>query len=699
MQSPCRLNQKQKETVIYGEGPVMVIAGPGSGKTHTIVHRILYLIKTIHIPPQQILVITFTKEAALSMQNRFYKESDNAYSTATFGTFHSIFYNILKKSNQNNQGLLSEYEKQEILKQILLRNKSYLLNPNQEEEEIQQLITQLVSVISMYKNTLDVSKVNLLLSKFLTCPFNIFFDEYELERKKTGKIDFDDMLFQSFLLLKNNKDICTYWKNQFQYIIIDEFQDCNKIQFELLKLICKFPFNIMAVGDDDQAIYGFRGSNPDIMNEYMKEFHLNHYITLDINYRSLPEILCLAEKIILHNKNRFMKTNKAVEIESKAVDMKSKSAKMVSNAVEIESKTVDKERYEVKKETKANILIQKFEDKNQQYTYLTNKIEIENRKYNDQQQEQNFKEYTQAVLFRTNMEMQYFGWYLTRANIAFSMKERSNSVYEHFVVQDIICYLQVAYGINERRLFLKIMNKPVRGINRDWITENQIDFIKILEYCDDSNSTNKKNIHREIDKLRNGLNSLKNMSLFLQIQYIRKYLNYDKFLLEKSNGDDTKYEEWIEILEWLTEDVADFSDFQAWYCYMEDMKKKMKKTEEESKHHKNNQWGIQGSIQGNNQECIYRNKLENTQNHLKSAIWLMTLHASKGLEFDKVYIPNVNEGTIPKNNSIEKQLENSLLEEECRLLYVGVTRAKEALELLYLTGTQNHPKLPSRFLI
>jgi DNA helicase-2/ATP-dependent DNA helicase PcrA len=302
-----RLNPAQREAVTYvGPGPLLVLAGPGSGKTHVITRRVRYLTEVMGIAPEKILVLTFTKDAATSMKERYLKEisskNSNRSKTVNFGTIHSIFYHLLQDSvSLPEEHLLMDMEKKKLLMPIL---ESFL--PNANFMEINNFSMDMMSSISFFKNTGNRKEAERRLHPYLRDRFDDIFNSYEKRRKNLGKLDFDDMLADCKRLLSENKTLREYWQSRYEHILIDEFQDVNPAQYDVIKLLAAPPYNLFGVGDDDQSIYGFRGADPGVMQVFAKEYHAKQ-VTLNVNYRCNEEIVKASLRLIGHNKERFVK--------------------------------------------------------------------------------------------------------------------------------------------------------------------------------------------------------------------------------------------------------------------------------------------------------------------------------------------------------------------------------------------------------
>jgi len=599
------LNASQQMAVTCASGEnLLVVAGPGSGKTFVITQRIFYLVQRLHVPPEAILVVTFTKDAALSMQNRFIEQSDFSY-PVNFGTFHSVFYNILRQSRRIQQfNILTEGQKRDILLPVLKKR----LNPVGNDE-----VYQLLSAFGYYKNTGNIQIAGSRVNAGLKPLFEECFEEYERIRRLRRLIDFDDMVCECRRLLLENDILREKWQRRFRHILIDEFQDINPAQMSGVKLLKGEQCNLFAVGDDDQAIYGFRGSEPECMNDFLKEYNAKQ-ILLNINYRSAKEIVDASVKVISENKNRFIK------------ELKSHSNEEVNP-----------------------VILKGFKDKDEEHDYLVNRLE--NSPACD----------TLAVLFRTNILMQVFAAELSARGIPFLMKEKHNNIYEHEIVKDIRAYLELSQNPENREPLLRILNRPVRYINREAVMTKGADVWDGMKryYMGQNNLPFREERIKAVDKLKKDIEYIRKLSPYLAVKYILKSIGYEKFM---HSAKDIKQEN-KDIIEWICGEAVKYKNLDEWRSEMDDYSDSFGKTD----------------------DC----KAEQEVN-----IHLMTVHASKGLEFDRVWIPDCNENIFPYG----KMTDADTCEEERRIFYVAMTRAKKSLELLYLNGTRERPRLPSRFL-
>lgn len=639
-----QLNEAQRRAVTWGEGPLLLLAGPGSGKTFTITKRILYLLER-GVLPEEILVITFSKDAAVSMQQRF-RQMAAQFFPVHFGTFHSVFYHILLESGGfRSRKLIHDSAKKNLMISIL---KKYQKNTELSEDAV-----KILSAESLYKNTADKERA------LLTVPleWREYFEEitavYSEALRLEGAVDFDDMLFECRRLLEEDARVRKSWQKRFQYILIDEFQDCNSVQYEAIRLLSARPYNLLAVGDDDQSIYGFRGASPDILRRFTEDFRAERLL-LDVNYRCAGEIVRASLAVIGENRNRFPKVLRAVD-----------------EAAEREG---------------AGLHIRFFSERAEQNSWLLQQAECW-RKAHDSDGERC------AFLFRTNSGMQRAAAVLHGAGIPFYTKESGKSIYEHFVARDIMAYLLLAAGDWRREHLLRIINRPVRYISREAVGEGrrihemQAYYRELLMRegrggsaisgsgrtgtIPGSGRTGARSdgvygyrweVLERLSCLQSRLDALKYMSPALGVQYILKAVGYGDFLRSLAGNSPEKLFEWREIAGWLKADAGRFQDVKAWAEAQESFGQEMKSTFADA---------------GENE-----------------ALWLMTVHGAKGLEFSRVIIPDCNERVFPHGELQSRED----LEEERRIFYVAMTRAKKSLELLCLDGDRGRPRLPSRFL-
>ena len=600
------LNPSQVQAVIHKDGPCMVLAGPGSGKTLTITKRIEYLIGKHHVSPEEILVITFTKAASIEMKERFVRLCGQKAGPVTFGTFHGIYYGILKWAyRMNASNILSEEQKYQLLKQVIGRME---IDIDDEKDFLQGIAGEIGNI----KN----NQIPLAEYESLNCSEEVFreiFEQYEKERKRLKKIDFDDMLVLVYELFKKRPDILSMWQRKFRYILIDEFQDINQVQYDVIRMLAAPENNLFIVGDDDQSIYRFRGARPDIMLGFKKDYPDTKEILLDVNYRSTKAIVNGAARVIRHNVNRYPKQIITTNEQGETVHIQE-----VRHPIE-ESKYVVSQIQEAKKRGIPSSEI--------------------------------------AVLFRTNVEARALAETFMEYNMPFRMKERMPNLYEHFIAQDLTTYLKMALGDRSRKSFLAIMNRPNRYIGRDSGEGTTISFESLRKfYCD------KDWMLDRIDQLEVDFRILKNMAPYGAIQYIRKHIGYDEFLKEYAAFRKINMEDLKEVLREIEERAKAFRTIEEWFTHIEEYSEELKRQSQQKETD-------------------------------PEAITFMTMHGSKGLEFDLVFIIGANETITPYKKAETKEE----VEEERRMFYVAMTRARKKLIISYTKERNGKSMAQSRF--
>lgn len=609
------LNEEQKKAVSHFEGPMMVLAGPGSGKTRVITHRVRFLVEEKKIDPSNILVITFTKAAAVEMRQRYQEMAPAHSAPITFSTFHAIFFTILRHAYHYNTGNIIQ---EEIRRRIL---QGIIDNIDMEISDENEFINDLGAEISRVKGArLDLENYSSPL-----CPDRIFrqvYYKYQRELQKNRLIDFDDMLVYCYELLEQRPDIRKMWQRQYPFILIDEFQDINQVQYDVVKLLAEPLNNLFIVGDDDQSIYGFRGARPDIMQNFVREFSPARCI-LNTNYRSRQQIIQLAGKVIAHNKERMAK-----EIVAAAPDISTGDA----------------------------VYLQEFS----QMTEQNEKIRAQILAYH----ESGIPYGQMAVLFRTNTQARAIAAKLQEYNIPFVLKEMIPNLYEHWIVKDIMTYIRVAKGNRERGNVMRIINRPKRYIHRNAFTEPFVDIRELELYYED-----KDWMVERLKEFESDLQMIAGMRPYAAINFIRRGVGYDEYIREYADYREMKPNDMYEILDELQEMSKGYKTFEEWFTYIQSYSEELKKQSEKSRH------------------------LKSGKGRQTDAVMLMTMHGAKGLEFDCVFIPDANEGVIPHNKAVLEQD----MEEERRMFYVALTRAKNHLHIYYLKERFSKEVLVSRF--
>ena len=607
MADPGQSNPGQASAISHRDGPMLVLAGPGSGKTYTITQRIRCLIEEGGAEPESILVITFTRAAADEMKSRFFRLTEGKFYPVNFGTFHAVYYHILKNAYHYHSGnILSEHEKRELLKTVLLRTNGL---PCLEDEEAEMLLNQ----ISRYKNDgcpADVSK-----SLGDTCAlrpeqFALLYQAYSREARERRKLDFDDMVLGCRELFLQYPAVLAAWQKKFRYILVDEFQDINAMQYEVLRMLALPENNLFVVGDDDQSIYAFRGARPELMLNFERDYPDAKRVELSVNYRSTPEILSCAGKLIRVNKNRFEKKSRAASGHGEAV------------------RFLGFEDREAQNERIAQELLKAGEERG-----------------------------SSAVIFRTNRDAGELAELLLKKGVPFWMKEKLKSPYRGRAAADLRAYLSFAFGGQKRSDFLRIMNRPKRYLSRSALDLEQVDLERLKARYRD-----KPYMQEILRKLQMDLARLRRMDLYAAVNYIRRGMGYEEYLKQAAMEEHLSLKELRAQADWFQKQVKE-------YAVLEDLEEHI---------------------------LFFERELESAAAKRPGAdcVSLLTMHASKGLEYDTVYLPDCNEGIIPH----KKSMRGEEVEEERRMFYVAMTRARKRLTLSWVAGTKEEPGFLSRFL-
>lgn len=516
-----KLNENQLKAVNHLDGPCMVLAGPGSGKTRVITYRIANMVVNKNIKPTSILAISFTKASSIEMKNRALSLSnDFRMNKVTYGTFHSVFFRILRYfENYNIESILDEKTKRIGLKNIL---KGLNIENADDDETIGQVINEISYVKNELMDKRDFKSEVLTNDEFIKV-YN-FYEEY---KQQMNKIDFDDMLIKTYELLKNNKAALDRVRSVYRYILVDEFQDINKVQFEALKLIANPSNNIFVVGDEDQSIYGFRGSRPDFLLEFEEYFSNTKKVLLDINYRSKGEIINIANRLIEKNTNRYEKVIKCGKGNGAKVNYISP------------------------------------EDSEEEAVYIAK--DIKNKVQED------YTEYTDfAVIYRTNIQSRALVDVFMDMRIPFVVKDSIVTIYDHWAAQDILAYLRIGVNPNSNKDWIRIINKPFRYISKDNLNliKDEPDFINSL--------INKCDLHpkqvKTINDLDIDISYVKGLNPKNAISYIRTTLDYDRYILDYCANRKIKTNGLIEILNELESSATNFKTIQEYLEHIERVK-------------------------------------------------------------------------------------------------------------------------------
>lgn len=606
-------NKEQKEAIMHRDGPAMVLAGPGAGKTYVITNRVKALIDEYGVKPEQILVVTFSKAAAVEMKERFEMLTGGRRLPVRFGTFHSVFFQILR--------LAYHYEVKDIATPALKYRflEETFNETGYEVDDKKEFLSDIEKEISRVKG--EGIEIDCYFSS--ACSAEIFQKMYRGYQEKLQRhrcLDFDDMVVYTYQLLKEREDIRRRWQAQFRYLLIDEFQDINRLQYETVCMLAEPENNLFIVGDDDQSIYGFRGAKPGIMLSFPKRFPDTKQIVLGVNYRCSDEIMKAAERLIGKNNERYEKHIVANKGKEQPVHMK-KCENLPDEAEKIVSQ------------------IQLYQKEGIDYQEM-------------------------AVLFRTNMQMRLLAGKLMEHGIPFTMRENLPNLFDTWMAKDIMCYLQLALGNRSREKFLKIANRPVRYLSRTAFTESEVSFDKLRAYYA---VKNQEWMEERIWNFEYDLKNLASLSPYAAIHFIRKGIGYDEFLKTYADERNVNADDWFDVLDEMQEMARDKKSIPEFLSFVENYGDTLEEIRQEQK---------------------------KQQVKEEPGVSLMTMHASKGLEFPVVFVPTLNEDIVPYRKAVQE----GNLEEERRMLYVAMTRAKTYLHLSFVKERFHKEAEPSPFL-
>ena len=604
-----QFNEGQLTAINHFTGPCLTLAGPGSGKTLVITQRTKTLIEKYKVNPSDILVVTFTKAAAMEMKARFLKLMGQRSTPVTFGTFHAVFFTILKYAyHYTAENILREEQKYLILRDMV---RKFHLDYEDENEYIGLLLGEISTVKNGQMDIEHYYSGN--------CPEDTFrriYRQYQETLRRHKLIDFDDMLVYTYELFRERKDILALWQKRFPFILVDEYQDVSRLQYEIVKMMAEPGQNLFAVGDDDQSIYRFRGAAPKVMQAFARDYPKAAHIVLEVNYRCAADIVEKSGRVIAHNKTRFAKKIVPFHEGGQAVFVKKFKNQREENLSVIEG-------------------IRKYAAAGGSYSQV-------------------------AVLFRTNTQPRLLMEQLLEYNIPFKTRDKVPDIYDHWIARDLFTYMRIALGSRQRADFLQIMNRPKRYIGRDSLEEQTVAFDVWADYYA---KNDQEWIAERIDRLAYDCKMLSNMAPYAAINYIRRGIGYDDYLKEYADYRQIRQEELFEILEELQESAKEYKDYDSWQEHIEEYRGELQKQAAQAMQEENR-------------------------------VALSTFHSAKGLEYEEVYIIDVNEKVVPYKKAV---LEDDI-EEERRMFYVGMTRAKSRLYLYWVDMLNNHEMEPSRFL-
>ena len=517
-----KLNTAQQEAVRHETGPMLVLAGPGSGKTTVLLCRISRLLERGLAKPQEILALTFSKAAAEEMKSRF--EKLNGSSRVSFGTFHSIFFRILRsRYGWNVEQIFQEDERRTVLRNIIEAEKWDI-------PDLEEYISQFFSQLSLMNSELEQP------NRFTPTgmpveEFRKLYRAYEGYKERHEKLDFDDMLTQCYQLLREDAAVRDYWQRKYKFILVDEFQDVNQAQFACLQILAERHQNLFVVGDDDQSIYAFRGARPDFLLHFPTLYPTAKKVTLNTNYRSTERIVNLAERVIGNNEVRFVKNMKGIGADGDKVTffLAEDAAKEAAHIGEKIGRLLD------------------------EGVPLT---EI-------------------AVIYRTNLQGGAFARELYKRGIPYDLRDNSGNVYEHWVAKDLLAYLLLAENEESDSALRRILNKPKRYIGKDLLAEAETmpyTLLRSVFVCPSLKGWQEENL----ENLRIDLNQIRKRTPYDALKYIRKVIGYDEYLEEFAAYRRTSAQVLQEIADEIMETAKDCADVRGFREQLERLSLQMK---------------------------------------------------------------------------------------------------------------------------
>jgi DNA helicase II / ATP-dependent DNA helicase PcrA len=622
LESGIYLDTAQMKAVSTTEGPLLVLAGAGSGKTRVLTARTAYMICEKGIAPSSIMLVTFTTKAANEMKERLlaYPElNQSTVSSLVTGTFHSIFYRMISHFNPErwhiNRLLKWEWQREQIIKEA-----GRELDLDEREFAYDQALQQ----ISYWKNTLLTPK-NVQPQNQWEERTSYLYQRYEEIKQERGLFDFDDMLLGCYEMLIENPNLLERYQKRFRYFLIDEFQDINKVQYEIMKMLSNHTKNLCVVGDDDQSIYAFRGSNPSFILEFDKEYINAQIITLTENYRSSHGIVMSANKVITLNKHRRPKKMNA----------------------QFETNELPLFFFPYDEEEEATMIIEDIKERIRQGA--------EPRDF--------------AILYRTHTGSRAIFERLTQSGLPFIVEQDNESFYHRRIVRSLLAYLRLSLNPNNE----EAMNDLLIALFLKQSVLQDLKAISILEDCSLVKALTKlTNIQpfqqKKLKKIVPLFTSLATMKPIVALETIEKEMGFDEFVKKRGNEGN--------VMEKGSDDLRDlkvvakkFKTISAFLTHVDHMIEAVMEARQRSKQQTN-------------------------------VIQLTTIHRSKGLEYNHVYILGAVDGNLPHDHALDACRNGDVLplEEERRLMYVAMTRAKKSLFISVPEMRRMKKAHPSRFI-
>ena len=602
------LNEAQRRAAAHMDGPMLVLAGPGSGKTTVILHRIKHLTAQ-GVDPRGILVVTFAKAAADELRAR-YAAISGGVCGVLFGTLHSFFFRVLRAAGQYTADSVVDGAKRKAIVRTLMKARNVQAAYDEETvERVCNALSRLRGGAFVCDAQASISLPRGMRMDTLTA----LSEDYGKALRDGGLLDFDGMLTECLALFKEQPQVLESWRARFPYVMTDEFQDVSGLQYECLKLLAAPANNLFAVGDDDQSIYGFRGASPSYMLGFQEDFPQAQTVVLDANYRSSASVVALANALIEHNTARSPKRMQY---------MHSAGASPVAA-------------YPQNPHNEAEWLAERV---------LSMKNECP------------FEEI--AVIFRMHIQAQIVADALTRRRIPFTQRESAANLYTHWIAEDIAAYFRLAANRLDDDALARIINRPSRYITNNAVaaarTVGKASREGALASLRAGDLLNKRQ-HAAMDLLALGINAIARRGAYDAIRYLREGVGYDETIKEQAERRGTDALTLLDIADALQEAARVFPDTQAWLAHAEAARSARPCTPEAS-----------------------------------AGVTLTTMHGAKGLEFDAVFVIGAVDGLVPHRDGEE--------EEERRLLYVALTRARKWLYISAYKESGHREMAVSRFL-
>lgn len=516
------LHPNQIHAISHGTGPMLVLAGPGSGKTTVIIQRIRRLTEKMGVSPYRILVITFTKAAAEQMKTRY--AALQGKTGVMFGTFHSIFFRILRQAcGYSLEQVLSEDERRNTMQKLVTEAR---ISVQDQEEYIQQFFSQYSLMKNQLQDVSDFVPEGLPKDEFVALS-----KKFDGWKRRNEKIDFDDMLTECYDVLSQDEKVRKAWQDRFDYILVDEFQDVNRAQYACLQMLAAPKNNLFVVGDDDQSIYGFRGASPSFMLDFPKDFPGTEKVFLDVNYRCSGRIIRLASQVIGTNMSRYEKNIKG-----------------------------DRDLGE-----RINVFVAK--DSGEEAELIAQKIA--------RLLEEGMPIEEIAVIFRTNIQGGAFARALFRRGIPYYLRDGGFHLYDHWIARDLAAYLFLAENRDSDASLLRIVNKPKRYISKDLLAEAEqmpYGLLRSLHVC----PSLQKWQAEHLESLEEDLRQIQKRKPYEALRYVRKVVGYDEYLSDYAAYRKASLSNMIENADEITETAKGTESGTEFVRKMEELSRQMK---------------------------------------------------------------------------------------------------------------------------